>query len=213
LSQENIYIGRDKLIELLREHKLLIKPIRKYTMTTNSKHMFKKYPNIIKDLEVKRANQVYVSDITYIPTLEGFMYLFLITDMYSRKIVGYDISESLNSEGAIKAIKRALRKVKETKEIIHHSDRGIQYCCHEYVKHLKKNDLRISMTEENHVYENALAEQVNGILKTEFIGLDPINNKKIVPKLIRESIEIYNNERLHMSLDYKTPNQVHCQFN
>ena len=213
LNQKDIYIGRDKLFKLLKENNLLVTRKKRYIRTTDSKHLFKKYPNLIKEQVPTRPNQIYVSDITYIATTEGFIYLFLITDMYSRRIVGSSISESLSSEGAVLAIQRALNDIANKKEIIHHSDRGVQYCCHDYINYLKSYDFTISMTEDNHVYENALAERVNGILKIEFIGFDPLNSKKIASKLIEESIDIYNNERLHMSLDYKTPNQVHYSIN
>jgi len=214
LNKQNIIIGRDKLLDILRRNNLLVKMKRRYIKTTNSKHWYNKYSNLIKERPITKPNQVYASDITYIPTVEGFMYLFLITDMFSRKIVGYNLSDSLSAEGAILAIKKALKKRKSKEQLIHHSDRGIQYCCYDYVNLLKKEEIQISMTEDNHVYENALAERINGILKSEFIGFDPINNRKYTKKLVEQSIYIYNNERLHMSLDYKTPNEVHnCLLN
>lgn len=202
------------MLDILRRNNLLVKMKRRYIKTTNSKHWYNKYSNLIKERPITKPNQVYASDITYIPTVEGFMYLFLITDMFSRKIVGYNLSDSLSAEGAILAIKKALKKRKSKEQLIHHSDRGIQYCCYDYVNLLKKEEIQISMTEDNHVYENALAERINGILKSEFIGFDPINNRKYTKKLVEQSIYIYNNERLHMSLDYKTPNEVHnCLLN
>jgi putative transposase len=213
LNNKNIKIGRDKLLNILRKNNLLVKRTKRYVKTTNSNHWYNTYDNLIKERPITEPNQVYASDITYIPTLEGFMYLFLITDMYSRKIVGYDLSESLSSEGAISAIKKALKNLKNKENLIHHSDRGIQYCCNDYVNLLNQEKIQISMTEENHVYENSLAERVNGILKSEFIGFNPINDKKYTKKLVEQSIDIYNNERLHMSLDYKTPNQVHYALN
>lgn len=213
LKLEDVIIGRDKLLDILRKNNLLVKTRRQYTKTTNSNHWYNKYSNLIKERPITSPNQVYASDITYIPTLEGFMYLFLITDMYSRKIVGYNLSDSLSSDGAILAIKKAFKELPTKEGLIHHSDRGIQYCCNDYINLLKQEKVKISMTEDDHVYENSLAERVNGILKNEFIGFNPLNNKKITTKLVEQSIDIYNNERLHMSLDYKTPNQVHCCLN
>ena len=152
-------------------------------------------------------------DITYIETQEGFGYLFLITEQFSRKIVGYDFNISLSIEGALAALRMALRQSSVGSSLIHHSDRGIQYCSHDYVELLESHGARISMTEENHVYENAMAERVNGILKTELIG-----NTRDVPFdeakwIIHEAISIYNNERLHMSLNYKTPDFIHQNYN
>ncbi len=188
---------------------MLVRPKKRYVRTTNSWHHFHKYPNLIKDLSIDRPNQVWVSDITYINLTKGHCYLALITDAYSRKIVGYDISDSLELAGCLRALKRALRQVPADLKLIHHSDRGVQYCSKIYVSMLKKNKVSISMTEENHCYENAIAERINGILKDEFY-LDStfkgIPNAKYVCK---GAIELYNKKRLHLSLDYKTPNMVH----
>jgi transposase InsO family protein len=152
----------------MRDEGLLIKRKRKYAKTTNSEHGFKTYNNKIKELEISKSNQVWVSDITYISTREGFMYLALITDLFSRKILGYDISDSLEAEGCKRALKKALSLVKESSGIIHHSDRGIQYCCKEYIKILKGRKMEISMAAKGDCYENAVAERVNGILKGEY---------------------------------------------
>jgi transposase InsO family protein len=152
-----------------------------------------------------------VSDITYIATEDGFCYLSLITDVYSRKVVGYSLSQSLSIEGSLEALEKALAsRTKKAQKLIHHSDRGVQYCSHAYVHRLQDAGITISMTEENHVYENALAERVNGILKME-LGLgEKLLSYSVAQKLVSEAIDIYNNERLHMSLDYITPEQKHA---
>jgi len=181
-NKANIKVGRDTLFNVLRKHQMLTLRKKTSARTTNSYHRFYKYNNIIKDLEVTRANQVWVSDITYIRTIKGFCYLALITDMYSRKIVGYDISDSLELKGCVRALNKAIYQAKNTctepsrsiKKLIHHSDRGIQYCSNVYTQILKRKKIDISMTEENHCYENAMAERVNGILKDESISTRPL---------------------------------------
>ena len=209
LQEQGIAMGRDQLFDLLRANKLLIYPNKKYVTTTNSYHRFRTYSNLIKDLAVTKINQVFVSDITYITTLEGFCYLALITDAYSRKIVGYYLSHSLGIEGCLKALTMALKDVKHPEQLIHHSDRGIQYYSHAYVNLLTTNGVKISMTEQNHVYENALAERVNGILKNEFLLGEKLVSFKVAKELAAEAIAIYNNERPHLSLNYRTPTEVH----
>lgn len=204
-----IEIGRDRFFALLRKYNLLIQPRKATVRTTQSYHRFRTYCNLIKSLVLDRANQVFVADITYIRTLDGFCYLALITDAFSRRIVGFDVSDSLSIDGSLRALKMALRSVKFPEKLIHHSDRGIQYCSHAYVDLLKNFGVKISMTEKNHVYENSLAERVNGILKTEFMLGETLIDLDHAKQLVAESIEIYNNERPHLSLNYKTPNQVH----
>jgi len=183
---------------------------KKYSArTTNSYHRFHKYNNIIKDLEVTRSNQVWVSDITYIRTIKGFCYLALITGMYSRKIVGYDIRNSLELKGCERALNKALYQASDTTGLIHHSNRGIQYCSNVYTQILKRNNIRISMTEENHCYENAIAERVNGILKDEFYLDQTFDSLQHAKRATKNAINLYNEIRLHLSLDYKTPNMVY----
>jgi len=177
--------------------------------TTNSYHRFYKYNNIIKDLKITKPNQVWVSDITYIRTTKGFCYLALITDMYSRKIVGYDLSDSLELKGCVRALNKAIYKAKNIKKLIHHSDRGIQYCSNVYTQLLKRKKIDISMTEENHCYENAMAERVNGILKDEFYLDQTFDNVAHAKRAAKNAINLYNEIRLHLSLDYKTPNMVY----
>jgi len=205
LHAMDFQIGRDKLFDILRKNRLLVRRRKSYKKTTNSYHRFKKHPNLIKELEVCRPNEVFVSDITYVDTCEGFCYLALITDLYSRKIVGWDLSQSLAIEGCQRALRMALRGVKNPQELIHHSDRGIQYCSSGYTEILDKHEVKISMTEENHVYENAVAERVNGILKTEFLLGERLQSVQVAQKLATEAIKTYNQQRLHLSLDYQTP--------
>ncbi len=177
--------------------------------TTNSHHRFYKYSNIIKDMEVTKPNQVWVSDITYIRTVKGFCYLALITDMHSRKIVGYDLSDNLELNGCVRALNKAIYQARKIKQLIHHSDRGIQYCSNVYTQILQRNKINISMTEENHCYENAMAERVNGILKDEFY-LDQIFTDVVHAKrAAKNAINLYNQIRLHLSLDFKTPNMIY----
>jgi len=183
---------------------------KKYSCrTTNFYHRFYKYNNIIKDVEVNRPNQVWASDITYIRTVKGFCYLALITDMYSRKIVGYDLSDSLELKGCIRALNKAVYQAKNIKGLIHHSDRGIQYCSNIYTQILKREKIGISMTEENHCYENAMAERVNGILKDEFFMDQTFTSTAHAKRAVKSAIKLYNEIRLHLSLDYKTPNMVY----
>jgi len=185
--------------------------------TTNSLHRFYKYKNIIKNLEVNKPNQVWVSDITYIRTVKGFCYLALITDMHSRKIVGYDLSDSLELNGCVRALNKAIYQTKNTctersrsiKGLIHHSDKGIQYCSNQYTLILKRNKISISMTEQNHCYENAMAERVNGILKDEFYLDQNFASVAHAKRATKNAINLYNEIRLHLSLDFKTPNMVY----
>ena len=204
-DKANLKVGRDTLFNLLRKHNMLTLRKKPSYRTTNSLHRFYKYKNIIKDIEVARPNQVWVSDITYIRTVKGFCYLALITDVYSRKIVGWDLSNSLELSGCVRALNKALYKAKNIQGLIHHSDRGIQYCSNQYTQILKRKKIAISMTEENHCYENALAERVNGILKDEFYLDQTFDNVAHAKRATKNAIKLYNEIRLHLSLDYKTP--------
>jgi len=205
----NLKVGRDTLFNVLRKHQMLTLRKKYSARTTNSYHRFYKYNNIIKDIEVTRPNQVWVSDITYIRTVKGFCYLALITDMHSRKIVGYDLSDSLELKGCVRALNKALYQAKNIDDLIHHSDRGIQYCSNVYTQILKRKKIDISMTQENHCYENALAERVNGILKDEFYLDQTFMSTAHAKRAAKNAIKLYNEERLHLSLDFKTPNYVH----
>jgi len=210
-TKANLKVGRDTLFSVLRKHNMLTLRKKYSARTTNSLHRFHKYKNIVKNVEVTRPNQVWVSDITYIRTVKGFCYLALITDMHSRKIVGYDLSDSLELKGCVRALKKAIYQTKNIKQLIHHSDRGIQYCSNVYTQILKGNKIGISMTEENHCYENAMAERVNGILKDEFYLDQTFANVAHAKRAAKNAINLYNEIRLHLSLDFKTPNMVYLK--
>lgn len=209
VQEAGIKMGRDKFFDLLTKHSLLVKRRRKYVSTTDSYHRFRVYKNLLKDKQLSKAHQGWVSDITYIRTGKDFVYLFLITDAFSRKIVGWNLSGSLKISGAISALKMALRQCPQTREVIHHSDRGIQYCSKDYVKLLKKAKMKISMTEENHCYENATAERLNGILKQEYGLEETFASENQALKAVKEAVWFYNMERPHWSLGLATPQQIH----
>ena len=208
-SKQQLKVGRDALFKVLRENSMLTLRKKYSCRTTDSYHRFYKYNNLIKDMKITKPNQVWASDITYIRTLNGFCYLALITDMYSRKIVGYDLSDSLELKGCVRALNKAIYQAKNIKGLIHHSDRGIQYCSNVYTQILKRKNIDISMTEENHCYENALAERVNGILKDEFYLDQTFMNTAHAKRATKNAIKLYNEIRLHLSLDFKTPNMVY----
>ncbi len=210
LLEKGLKIGRDALYELMDHHHLLVRRKRRSVRTTNSFHMFRKYPNLIRDLQITGPDQLWVSDITYIETEKGFAYLFLITDAYSRKIIGFKTADSLEAKHAVEALQMALKGLNgPTDQLIHHSDRGVQYCCHEYVKILKSKKIRISMTENGDPLENAIAERVNGILKMEWIYDQRFKNLSQAQGYIRQIIGIYNSERPHASIEMLTPDQAH----
>ena len=209
---KELKIGRDKFFNILRANHLLIIPKRSYHVTTNSHHRFRKHKNLVSDYQVTKPNQVWVADITYIGNRKNPSYLSLITDAYSKKIVGHYVAENLTTEGSLLALKKAINTT-ELKELslIHHSDRGLQYCSDEYQKILEKNNISCSMTQNSDPYENAVAERINGILKQEF-NIDKFDvETKIKRKIVEESIEIYNELRPHFSNHYLTPNQMHKQ--
>jgi transposase InsO family protein len=211
LASHQITFGRDYLFDLLSEHKLLIRQRKRKAITTDSRHWMRKYSNLVKGLVITRPEQVWVSDITYIRLTNQWGYLSLITDAYSRKIMGYNFRQDLAAEGCINALKMALNTRLYNESIIHHSDRGSQYCSHNYIDLLLKNNIAISMTENGDPYENALAERVNGIIKTEFnlysssLGFDQTEHQ------VSKSIKSYNELRPHASCDYLTPNRAHLQ--
>ena len=202
-------LGRDALFRLLREHGLLIASSKRGHSTTCTNHRFYRYPNRITDLVVDRIHQVFVADITYLQTLDGFVYLALVTDLFSRKIVGFDVSDSLAVEGALRACKMAIKPVATSDTLIHHSDRGVQYCCHAYTQLLRSRGVQLSMTQNGDVYQNAVAERVNGILKIEFLLNHTFNSIHQAIDNTKQSIAIYNNERPHLSLGYQTPENVY----
>ena len=203
-------IGRDSFFDFLRRHGLLVGKRRRRVRTTYSNHWLRKYPNLIKEFVPIRANQLWVSDITYVETVAGFVYLNLITDAYSRKIVGWAIGETLEAKYTIEALRMALKQVPKGSEgLIHHSDRGVQYCCSDYVKILNKNQVQISMTENGDPRENAIAERVNGILKTEWLNQMKLVSLEQAISELKRIISIYNCNRPHASLDMKTPESAH----
>lgn len=207
-----LYLGRDSLFDFLREKGLLVRKRRNRTRTTFSSHWLRKYPNLIKDFVPQKAHQLWVSDITYIETKQGFGYLSLITDAYSRKIVGWALGSTLEAKHTISALKMALRQLpKGVRDVIHHSDRGVQYCCEDYVKILKDNHFRISMTENGDPLENSIAERVNGILKDEWLNHIKLETLEEAHKELTQIIKTYNGQRPHLSLDMNTPEYAHNQ--
>lgn len=201
-------VGRDKLFTFLRMERMLIHPVKSYTKTTNSKHWLRKHPNLTKDRQFTQAEQLWVSDITYLKTRECNAYLSLVTDAISRKIMGYHLSPDLRTEGVMEALKMAIKNKVDKGELIHHSDRGLQYCSEDYQQLLQANGITTSMTDGYDCYQNALAERINGILKGEFL-LHTYKDIKEAEQVIRQSVYIYNNRRPHLSLDYKTPGEAH----
>jgi putative transposase len=209
---EELYLGRDSFFEFMRDKGLLIRKRRYRARTTYSNHWLHKYPNLIKDFIPEKAHQLWVSDITYIETQEGFSYLSLVTDAYSRKIIGWALGPTLEAKYTVKALQMALDQLpKGTLNAFHHSDRGVQYCCDEYVKLLTKYHFQISMTENGNPRENAIAERVNGILKDEWLNQIKLKSIHEATSQLKEIIWIYNNHRPHSSLDMNTPEYAHNQ--
>lgn len=210
LQQQGLKFGRDKLFELMRLYGIQIKPPKRYIQTTMSKHWLRKWPNLVKSKRVQHQDEVWVSDITYIKTEQGHCYLNMITDAYSRKIMGYALEDNMETESMIEALRMAVTQRKDPLvSTIHHSDRGLQYCSKEYALMTAKNNIQLSMTENGDPYENALAERMNRTIKEEF-GMDrKMKNKEQVKKLVEESIFLYNQKRPHLALQMKTPNQVY----
>lgn len=213
LAKEGFRMGRDSLFALLERNSLLVRRRRTKVRTTQSSHWLRKYPNLIRGLTVLKANRLWVSDITYVRTEMGFLYLFLITDAYSRRIMGYATSINMEAENAVAALRMALRTLNgvKLKNLIHHSDRGVQYCSGAYVKVLQKWSVKISMTENGDPLENAIAERVNGILKTEWIYDQKFDTFEQGRKYISKIIRIYNSKRPHSSVEMMTPDEAHSK--
>lgn len=209
LLQHNIKFGRDKFFDLLRAHGLLVRRRKRRPKTTNSNHLYRKYPNLIKDLEIYSSGKLWVSDITYLRTHKGFVYLSLVTDAYSKKIVGWCLWPNLSSKGALNALKMAIYGNTVKQDLIHHSDRGIQYCCNDYVNYLKASGINISMTENGDPYENAIAERVNGILKEEYELSETFQVFHDALEAVKTAIYKYNYKRPHRSLGMMFPVQAH----
>jgi len=213
LAMEHIKFGSDKLFTLMKRHGLLIQPIRRYVQTTMSRHWLRKWPNLMKTALIEKPDTVWVSDITYIKTLQGNCYLNMVTDAYSRKIVGYAVDTTMEAESMVMALKMAVRQKKNNVSTIHHSDRGLQYCSKEYVDTANANNIRLSMTENSDPYENALAERMNRTIKEEF-GLGRILlDIQQVKALIKEAVKLYNTVRPHLALKMLTPEDVYSKIN
>lgn len=213
LLQHSIKLGRDVLFNFLRAEHLLILPRKHYVRTTNSNHWLRKYPNLTKGLIVRKPEQLWVTDITYLKTREGNMYLNMITDAYSRRIVGYSISPGMEASNMASALRMALKGRQYNHALIHHSDRGLQYCSREYTEVALAANLKISMTENGDPYENALAERMNRTIKEEFL-LDELRaTKEETIKIIQQAVYTYNCKRPHLALNFKTPNKVHNMKN
>lgn len=212
LAEHGVRLGRDALFEVLRQARLLVVARRAYHKTTNSHHRFRRHPNLLKEgPQQHRADgceQIWVADITYLPTDNACVYLSLITDAWSRRIVGHHVHDSLHARQVSQAFKMALRSRQTEQTLIHHSDRGIQYCSDEYQRLHMRHGVRCSMTDGYDCYQNALAERVNGILKNEFLLHRPANLEQ-ARRMVDESVRIYNQQRPHLSLKMKTPDEVH----
>lgn len=202
-------VGRDRVARIVRENGLKVKRIKSsQVQTTYSNHSYAVQPNLYKDLDITGANQALVADITYIPIRGAKAYLFLITDAYSRMIVGHHLSNSLSHKGAIRALNMALEVIPNPKGIIHHTDRGVQYCCHDFLDAISKWKMRVSMTDANHCAQNALAERMNGILKQEFLFYSPFKTLSDAKRAIDDAVFNYNHLRIHGKLQSRTPAEV-----
>ena len=208
--EHQIKIGRDALFDLLATHQLLVRKRKRNIVTTWSKHWMRKYPNLIRDVVPSRPNEVWVSDITYFKIAESHVYISFVTDAYSRKIVGYHVADTLEAIHSVKALQMAIRQsTTNLIGLIHHSDRGCQYCCTEYVNLLKHNGIAISMTEHGDPLENAIAERVNGIIKEEYLNHYQIKTKKEIEQKLQQAVHQYNHNRPHLSCNMLTPEDVH----
>ncbi len=209
-KEHQVKMGRDSLFNLLYINRLLVRKRKRKISTTNSYHRFRKYPNLIREFIPTAINQLWVSDITYWKIGEKHVYISFITDVYSHKIVGYYVAQTLETIESLQALKMALNGLgTEPTNLIHHSDRGIQYCSNSYVKLLQDYNVKISMTENGDPLENAVAERINGIIKEEYLHNYQVNNLKEAKELLKAVVDLYNNERPHMSISNLTPNQVH----
>jgi transposase InsO family protein len=212
LPEAGVEIGRDRFFNVLAKQGLLLEPLPKAPRTTNSRHSLPVFRNLVTEMELSGPNQAWVSDITYIRTDEGFLYLSLITDAWSRKIVGYHAGDTLETEGCLRALERAVKELVEGMFPVHHSDRGCQYCSHVYTGRLRDYGLGISMTDKMHCYENAKAERVNGILKQEYYLGGCFRTKKQAVEAVEQAVCLYNTRRPHLALKYKTPETVHREL-
>lgn len=211
LTKREIKMGRDALFEVLAANGLLVRRRRRNVTTTFSRHHFRRFPNLIKELVVERPNQVWVADITYWFTHYGCLYISLVTDAYSRRIMGYGVAQSLQAVHSKAALQMALEQVAEGagKRLIHHSDRGIQYCSAEYVSVLNAHQVQISMTQSGDPLENAIAERVNGILKTEYLEHESVVSLAQAQLVLQQAVQLYNYQRPHLSCDMLVPDEAH----
>lgn len=210
MLDHQIKMGRDALFDLLAANRLLVRRRKRRVHTTNSHHWLRKYPNLIRGFVPYRINQLWVSDITYWKFKDKFLYISFVTDAFSHKIVGYHMSESLETTSSIRALQMALDQLEQPVHgLIHHSDRGIQYCSKEYVKLLQDNQIAISMTENGDPLENALAERINGIVKGEYLDCYQVDTILEANDLLSQVVVLYNEERPHMSIGNKTPEEIH----
>ncbi len=214
LMERGIKMGRDALFDLLAANNLLIRKRKRRMITTFSRHRFRKYPNLIKDMTILRPNQVWVADITYWLTDAGYLYISLITDAYSRRIMGFALADNLEAVNSQRALEMALKQITKRigRQLIHHSDRGIQYCCNEYIRAVENYHIRISMTENSDPLENSIAERVNGILKQEYLSHQPVRTLQEAYVLLEKSIFLYNYKRPHLSCDMLSPNEAYSEF-
>ncbi|MFM5640063.1 IS3 family transposase [Aeromonas veronii] len=214
-DDDGLKVGRDRLFQILAEHRLLVLPRRAYHKTTHSFHRFYRHPNLLKagpeQVTPVAPEQVWVADITYLPARSGPLYLSLVTDAYSRKIVGHHVHEGMLAESVAMAFKKALKQRRGGGELIHHSDRGVQYCSGLYQSLHERYGVKCSMTDGYDCYQNALAERVNGILKGELLLQSPQDLMQ-AREMVREAVDIYNEERPHHALKYRTPDAVHRGF-
>ena len=212
LVGNGIKMGRDKLFSVLKKNGLLVKARRGKKVTTDSNHVYRKYPNIIREYVPCGPEQVWASYITYVSTEQGFVYVSLVTDQYSKKIMGHHVHPKLDAKGPIEALKMALRNRNHLgTKLIHHSDRGIQYCCEAYINLLISNNIQVSMSAPGNPYENAVAERVNGIFKHEFYLDSHFSSLKQVALTLEQTVAVYNTMRPHASCDYLTPDQAQQQ--
>ncbi|HBR12334.1 MAG TPA: IS3 family transposase [Chryseobacterium sp.] len=209
MLEHQIKMGRDALFDLLSLHRLLIRKRRRKITTTQSNHWLKKYPNLIREIVPTAPNQLWVSDITYWKTEYGLLYISLITDVYSHKVVGYNLAQTMEAVESLQALQMAIFENKDIQNLIHHSDRGSQYCSFKYVNLLQDYNIRISMTENGDPLENAVAERINGILKEEYLECYQVHSFKQAKALLEAVIKLYNEERPHMSIGNLAPQKVH----
>jgi len=210
LAAAGLPVGRDSLFNIMRRHALLVPRRRRRARTTDSNHPFRTYPDLYNHEPRPTApHQSWVADITYVSTGEGFLYLALITDVFSRKIVGYDSADTLEATGCLRALTMAQKQLPKGASVLHHTDRGTQYCCHAYIKQLNRRRARISMTQDGNCYHNALAERMNGILKQEYHLGTWFRTKALALRAVRQAVTLYNEQRPHLALAMRTPAEAH----